>query len=66
MNNKGFAMISLVYGLVLVASVILFLTLRIMDNTNSQNDILSDDIEEQLIYCSETYNPTDGSCDLGN
>lgn len=66
MNNKGFAIISLVYGLVMVASVILFLTLRIMDNTNSQNDILSDDIEEQLIYCSETYNPTYGWCDLGN
>ena len=50
MNNKGFAIISLVYGLVLVAAVLLFLTLKIMDNTNSQNDAIADEIEGQLIY----------------
>ena len=55
MDNKGFAIISLIYGLVLIASMVLFLTLRIMDNTNSQNDSFVDKVEEQLIFCTEDY-----------
>ena len=65
MNNKGFAITSMVYGLVLLASLILFLTLSTLDMTNIDNDKFTDDVEEKLIYCDYTYDDTTKTCRFG-
>ncbi|MGN0973122.1 MAG: hypothetical protein ACI4OT_00105 [Bacilli bacterium] len=65
MNNKGFAITSMVYGLVLLASLILFLTLGVLDMTNVDNDKFTDDVEEKLIYCDYTYNSDTKTCKFG-
>lgn len=62
MNNKGFAITSMVYGLVLLASLILFLTLSTLDMTNIDNDKFIDDVEEKLIYCDYTYDDITKTC----
>ena len=65
MNNKGFAIISMVYGLVLIAGLILFGTLTIMNTSSSDNIKNTDEVEEELIYCFATYDNTYKTCSFG-
>ncbi len=65
MNNKGFAIMSLIYGLVVVAGLILFGTLTIMNISSSDNITNTDKVEEELIYCFATYNKGTKTCSFG-
>lgn len=62
LNKYGFAITSMVYGLVLLASLILFLTLSVLNTTNSDNDKFTDEVEEKLIYCYYTYDNDTKTC----
>ena len=48
MNNKGFAISSMVFGLVIIASLVLFLTLSISNNSKKQSNDFVDSVEEKL------------------
>lgn len=62
LNENGFAITTMVYGLIILASLILFLTLSVMDTTNVDNDKFIDEIEEKLIYCYYTYDNNTKTC----
>ena len=48
MNNKGFAISSMVFGLVIIASLVLFLTLSISNNSKKQSNDFVERVETEL------------------
>ena len=51
MNNKGFAITTMVYALVILLSMSMFLVLNIMDNNYNDNKKLINDVQEELDEC---------------
>lgn len=51
MNNKGFAISTILYGLVLLMGMILFLLLGTMDFAKNNNSDLVETVEEELNTC---------------
>ena len=47
-NNKGFAVTTMVFGLVILASLVLFGTLVIFNRTKTQSDSFTDSVETEL------------------
>ncbi len=54
MNNKGFAITTMVYALVILLSMSMFLVLNIMDNNYNDNKKLVNDVQEELDECLRT------------
>lgn len=51
MNNKGFAISTVLYGLVILMSLLLFLLLGTMSFSRDNNSKLVEQIEEELNEC---------------
>lgn len=51
MNNKGFAITTMVYALVILLSMSMFLVLNIMDNNYNDNKKLINEVQEELDEC---------------
>ena len=51
MNNKGFAISTILYGLVLLMSLLLFLWIGTVSFSKDNNDKLVEQIEEELNEC---------------
>lgn len=51
MNNKGFAISTVLYGLVILMSLLLFLLLGTMSFSRDNNSKLVEQIEEELNDC---------------
>lgn len=51
MNNKGFAITTMVYALVILLSMSMFIVLNIMDNNYNDNKKLINDVQEELDEC---------------
>ena len=51
MDNKGFAITTMVYALVILLSMSMFLVLNIMDNNYNDNKKLINDVQEELDEC---------------
>ena len=51
MNNKGFAITTMVYALVILLSMSMFLVLNILDNNYNDNKELVTSIQEELDEC---------------
>ena len=51
MNNKGFAITTMVYALVILISMSMFLVLNILDNNYNDNKELVNSIQEELDEC---------------
>lgn len=51
MNNKGFAITTMVYALVILLSMSMFIVLNIMDNNYKDNKKLINDVQEELDEC---------------
>lgn len=51
MNNKGFAISTVLYGLVLLMSMLLFLLLGTMSFSRDNNSKMVEQIEEELNEC---------------
>ena len=51
MNNHGFAISTILYGLVLMMGLILFLLLETMSFSKDNNGKLVDTVEEELNRC---------------
>lgn len=50
-NNKGFAITTMVYALVILLSMSMFLVLNIMDNNYNDNKKLVNEVQEELDEC---------------
>ncbi len=53
-NNKGFAITTMVYALVILLSMSMFLVLNIMDNNYNDNKKLVNEVQEELDECLKT------------
>ena len=51
LNNKGFAITTMVYALVILLSMSMFLVLNILDNNYNDNKELVNSIQEELDEC---------------
>lgn len=51
-NNKGFAVTAMVYGMMTIASLIMFLTLDVMSSNKNISREFADDVEDELNKCS--------------
>lgn len=51
MNNKGFAITTMVYALVILLSMSMLIVLNIMDNNYNDNKKLINDVQEELDEC---------------
>ena len=51
LNNKGFAISTILYGLLMMTSLIFFLLIATMSNGKTTNDKLIDTIETELNNC---------------
>ncbi len=52
LNNKGFAVTTMVYGMMALASLILFLTLDIMSSDKKTTTTYAQEIEDELNKCT--------------
>ncbi len=52
LNNKGFAVTTMVYGMMALASLILFLTLDIMNSNKNITSEYAQDVEDELNRCT--------------
>ena len=57
MNNKGFAITTMIYALVILLTISMFVVLDIMDNDYKDNKQLVEDVQKELDTCLEQ-----GSC----
>lgn len=57
MNNKGFAITTMVYALVLLMTMSMFLVLEIMENNYTDNKNIINEIQSELDNCL-----TSGTC----
>lgn len=53
LNNKGFAISTILYGLLILMIIILYLIFHIISTNNSNAKSISDDINEELNLCRE-------------
>lgn len=51
MNNRGFAISTIIYGLLILSSAILFLLLGTMSFTREENRDFVEEIEKELNEC---------------
>lgn len=51
-NNRGFAVTAMVYGMMTIASLIMFLTLDVMSSNKNISREFADDVEDELNKCS--------------
>lgn len=54
MNNKGFAITTMVYALVILLSMSMFVVLDIMDNDYNDNKDLVKEVQTELDTCLES------------
>lgn len=52
LNNKGFAVTTMVYGMLALASLIMFLTLDVMRNSKKTSNEYAQDVEDELNRCT--------------
>lgn len=52
LNNKGFAVTTMVYGMMALASLILFLTLDIMRDNKNITEEYGQEVEDELNRCT--------------
>lgn len=52
LNKKGFAVTTMVYGMMAIASLILFLTLDIMSSNKKNSNDYAQEIEDELNKCT--------------
>ncbi len=52
MNNKGFAVTVMVYGMIALASLIMFLSLRVMSTTKKETNTDAQEVEDNLNLCT--------------
>lgn len=52
LNNKGFAITTMVYGMMALASLIMFLTLNIMSNDKTSSVEQAEEKEDELNKCT--------------
>lgn len=52
LNNKGFAITTMVYGMMALASLIMFLTLDIMSNDKASSTSVVEEKEDELNKCT--------------
>lgn len=57
MNNKGFAISTILYGMIIMATLILFLYVSILSFQKKSTDDFTTQIEKELNACVQ-----DGSC----
>ncbi len=57
MNNKGFAISTILYGMIIMATLILFLYVSILSFQKKSTDDFTAQIEKELNACVQ-----DGSC----
>ena len=65
-NNKGFAISTALYGLLMVFIIVLMLILQIMRTTNNNNKDIASNIQKKLDYCKtyrQNYNKCTSDCD---
>lgn len=53
MNNKGFAITTMIYALVILLTISMFVVLDIMDNDYKDNKQLVEDVQKELDTCLE-------------
>lgn len=51
MNNKGFAITTMIYALVILLSMSMFIVLNIMDNNYNDNKKIVDQVQKELDKC---------------
>ena len=64
LNNKGFAITTIVYGLAIMSTMILTLVMSLLATTRRDNNNLSDEVEAELNRFSKTsviYNSVNSS-----
>ena len=64
LNNKGFAITTIVYGLAIMSTMILTLVMSLLATTRENNNNLSDEVEAELNRFSKTsviYNSVNSS-----
>ena len=54
LNNKGFAITTIVYGLAIMSTMILTLVMSLLATTRENNNNLSDEVEAELNRFSKT------------